>query len=259
MPDVVIDASSPALVTGNSVTSLTTAAFTPPNDSELVAVSIWDTTGAVTPSCAVTNNGAALTWTLRAEMDQGTGTLDGMISISTAPLPVGRSITVTSTPSGTGLAGDERGGLLVFVSSNQHLTAPVGATGTGESTTNNHTPTVYTSTVDRSLCIGGASNKTDVGVPTSTDTETAFTIAFAVEGMGVYKASVTTPSGSAVTLNFDAVGTAAAEWNWAAIEMVPASGPVSIPIPAGSSPFLGRVLDILIQMSNDARLIIRKS
>lgn len=218
------DASSPAIVTGNSVTSVTTAAFTPPNDHILVAESIWDTTGTPAAVIEITNNGAALTWTQQKHLDGSTTGQDGVVAIWTAPLPVGRSITVTSTPTNTGLSFDERGGLKVYAVP-ADMADPVGATGSGQSTTNDITPTVYTSTVDNSRGYGCASNKTDRGLPVSSDEEHAFTIGSAVEGMANYKASVTTPSGSGVTLNFDAFGTGTAQWNWIAVEILPPGAP----------------------------------
>ena len=222
---IAIDASSPALATGNSVTAVTTATFNPPANSLLIAVSMWDTTGAVTPSVAMTNNGAALdvAWTLAKKMDQSTGATDGLVHIYTGQITSSRTgMTITSTPSGTGFAFDERGGLKVYVVTG-HTASPLGATGSGESATNNITPTVYTSTVNNSWCFGGATNKTDLGAPTSTDVETAFSLAFAVEGEAVTKAAATATSGTGETLNFDAAGASAAAWNWAAIEIKPAA------------------------------------
>lgn len=220
-----VDASTPVIASvGSGVFSVTTASFTPPVDSLLVAVCFSDnaTGSSNDPAPTVTNSGTAFTWTLgparNPSEDNG-----GSCKIYTAKVTVSQAMTVTYATGGSGGTGHACK-LKVEVVTGQDLTSPIGATGEGSSATNNITPTVYTSTVDLSLAIGGAVDWSANGVPTSTDVEDGAHTANQISAVACYKASTTTPSGSAVTLNFDAAGAAAADWNWVAVEIKPAAG-----------------------------------
>lgn len=97
---VVIDASSPAIVTGNP--TATTASFTPPDGSILVVAFAGNTFGAPGPSIpTVTDNlGVHLTYTLsdwRSRPDDTTWHPDGQTAIWTAPVATGAAMTVAVT------------------------------------------------------------------------------------------------------------------------------------------------------------------
>jgi hypothetical protein len=78
------DGSSPAGVTSNSVITLTTASFTPPTGSLLVAMVQSNGAGGVT-TMAVTDTGLGLTWTEQVKQN---GAGNGYAGIWTAPVPV---------------------------------------------------------------------------------------------------------------------------------------------------------------------------
>jgi hypothetical protein len=103
---IAIDGSSPAGANGTtSQASVTTASFTPPNGSLLVARgSCYASSGDDTSQNAITDS-AGLTWTKRVERTQnqdGGGITPPPITIWTAPVVTGTAMTVTtSAPAGT--------------------------------------------------------------------------------------------------------------------------------------------------------------
>lgn len=225
---IALDASSPAIVTGNNGSAVS-ASFTPPDSTVLVACLISNgtspnNTGTPTFSCS----GGSLTWTKRAErIDTDTGSpQEGGAAIYTAPVTTGASMTVTG---GNGGTTDEQIAVKVYALTGCDLASPVGATGEGSSTTNNITPTAYTSTATGSRAIGCASEWNALGAPVSTDDESSFHIAMAVSGTAVIKAANSGASGSSITLNFDGFGTGGAAWNWCAVEIKPATVTTSLP------------------------------
>ena len=83
---VAVDGSSPAAVTSVSATALTTASFTPPGGSLLVATVATDGNG----SGAVTMTGSSspvLTWTQRVSVVSSVGGTFAYIGVLTAPVP----------------------------------------------------------------------------------------------------------------------------------------------------------------------------
>lgn len=184
-------------------TNPTTASFTAPAGSLLVASVTPNSTG------TMSNTGTALTWTLRST--------SGGSRIFTAPNPTLQS-SITATTTGANIA------LKIWVVTGADLSSPVGATNSGSTTTNNATVAVYTSTVNnsRGFCAAGELNGLGPGA-TSTDTFAVTYLGSAVAGMSLNKAANTTPSATAVTFNMDGNGTSAADWNWAAVEILPAA------------------------------------
>lgn len=201
---VAIDASSPAVVSSIG-TSLTTASFNPPDSSLLVATVM----GGNNPS--MSNNGAAITWTSRVASIE--------VEIFTAPLPTGRTGMTVTVTSGSSVSW----GFKLDVVTGANLSSPVGATGTGDSSTNNLTATGYASTVAASRGISGAFDENGLGLPSTTDDGAAWSNVFA--GIRVAKAANTAVAGTSVTFNFDAAGSSSAGWDWAAVEIVPALDP----------------------------------
>lgn len=202
---IAIDASTPALVTGG--TSATTASFTAPTNSLLVAVCAF---GVGIGTTSVVNSGTGLTWTLQ----ESSATYDANPSIFTAPAPISAARTVTAqTTSPVSTA------LKLLVVTGADLTAPVGATGAGDSTTPNLTAPVYTSTVAGSRAVGIATDSNADTTPTSSDVGFGFSLS-SYSGTAVHKAADTATPGTGVTLNFNG-GAAARLWDWAAIEILP--------------------------------------
>lgn len=220
---IAIDATTPALVSGS--TSCTTASFTAPVDSLLVALC---SAGGGSSTLTVTNNGTALTWTTNVfhMISTDTGAFGATALIATAPAPIStaRTVTFTSNAGGSPVAMK-----LLVITGADIAGVPVGAVGENHSTTPNITPNVYTSTVDNSRAVGIGADNTGSTTPTSSDTGFAYS-AGGVSGIAVYKAADTTPAGSVVTLNFNG-GAIARQWNWAAAEILPFVPPYIPPRP----------------------------
>lgn len=200
-------ASSPPLTSGLGNTFITNQ-FSPPSDSLLVALLMcFDSTDR-----APTNSGTSLTWTLRKDNPSGSA------RIYTAPNAAAQTnITVTAEFS------SGQGALRVYVITGHDAVTPVGADGSGTSTTNNATVNGYVSTRDGSRGIAAAVDSNGLGVPSSSDDEDGWNNSVGLCGMAVIKAANT--SGLAtVTFNLDAFGASTPAWDWAAIEVLPALG-----------------------------------
>jgi hypothetical protein len=187
---IAFDASSPAVVSGIG-TTLTTASFDPPDQSLLVATVMGSASG------TMSNNGSALTWTSRVS--------GSSVQIFTAPLASGRTGMTATVTTGSSVSW----GFKLDVLTGADLGTPTGATGTGSSTSNNIDINGYVSTIASSRGI----------LPTSTDDEAAWSSVF--DGMRVAKAANTATPGTTVTFNLDAFGTGAANWSFAAVEILP--------------------------------------
>jgi hypothetical protein len=219
---IAVDASTPAIVTG--VTPRTTASFTAPADSLLVAL-CSSNSGSVTHT--VTNSGTALTWTSRAKRDIfDSGAATPAVEIFTAPAApsVARTVTLTSNNGGDTIE------LKLLVLTGVDLAAPVGATGEGSSATANLNAAVYTSTGANSRAVGIAADQNQAGTPTSSDVGFAWNITGESSGIAVYKAADTPVIGTGVTLNFNGTG-GTRSWNWCAIEVLAAVVPYLAPRP----------------------------
>ncbi|WP_214327837.1 phage tail family protein [Nonomuraea sediminis] len=209
---IAIDAGSPAIATsgGTTVSSVTTGSFTRPAGGLLVAMvmAYSDTEPAV--------SGGGLTWTKRVEL--------GQVEIWTAPVTGSGSMTVT-VDNLTGSFG-RAVSVKVDAVTGQHASSPIGASGSGSSTNNTLNVTGYTSTVDNSRGFMAALEGAGLGVPTSSDTGFGWSTSTGVttvSGIAVRKSANTPTAGTAVTFNADAPGTSAADWDWVALEIKPAS------------------------------------
>ncbi|MEV0382430.1 hypothetical protein [Nonomuraea sp. NPDC050643] len=199
--------SSPSLVSTTNGSSLTTASFTAPDNSVVVACSI------IGQIPTISNSDAALTWTSRKVMT------DDRASVWTAPVVAERTgLTVTAVAQA---GGSFQGALSVYVFTGVELSAPVGADGNGTSTTNNVTVNGYSSTKDGSRGLAIARDTSAGGTPTSTDDERAWAGLLNIAAMSITKSANTATSGTTVTFNLDAAGAAAAAWTWIAVELVP--------------------------------------
>lgn len=232
-----VDASTPAFAAA-ATDPWTTASFTPPNDSLLVVVVTANGSGSAAPVLTVTSTG--LTFTSRVTG----GTVDPYVEIFTSEVGANggtaRTVSVETNLLGSNF---DSGGVKVYVLTGQHATF-VDATGSGTSITNNITPTVLTTVSDGSWVFGGGSEWNSLGIPTSTDVNEGYDDAD-MSFICVRKSATTSPAG-AVTLNFDAAGTDAATWAWAAISIAPATGGVTAsPTGIASAEVFGTVAAVL--------------
>lgn len=205
---------SPTLVTASfGASTVATGSFSPPVGSLLVAA-VATVNGEVTGL-----SGGSLTWTRRV---QSISTF--YVEMWTAPAPSGGSGITASA----GLDGITAAALKVWVLTGQHA-SPIGTTGTGATTTNNAAVNAYTSTGSASRGFIVAVDGGTGGTPSSTDDEEAFGTSFF--GLAATKAANSGASGSTIQFNLDASGTGAADWEWAALEILAAP---DIPRPARS-------------------------
>lgn len=207
---IALSGTSPALATDEVDGTLPTASFSPPAQSLLVAsAAATDSNGALSVS------GGSLTWTRRVQRN----VFDTfMVEMWTAPCPAGAS-NITTTLTSDGFEGTFAAALKVDVWTGADLTTPTGATGQGASTTNNVTVNGFTATVIGSRGVAAAIDTNLLGLPSSTDDETAFDLGF-LDGMFVRK-SANTASLTNVQFNLDAFGTGTPAWEWVALEILP--------------------------------------
>ncbi len=214
-----VSASSPVRVNDNVVANVdvTTASFTPPANSILVVTVNIDATGAGDYNVVVTSAPAvAFTTNVERNRTESGGGYAGIFTgVKTTSEPMTVSVRRTN-----GAAFIEKLSVKVYVVTGGNTTTPVGAVGEGNSAVDNFTASAYTSTVNNSLAFGTATDFSAQGLPSSTDIEDAAHFPGAISVLSVYKSSVTTPVGTAVTLNFDA-GASAPSWKWVAAEISP--------------------------------------
>lgn len=205
--------------------NITSGSFTPPNNSLLVLCISLDT--AANTNVTPTVSGGGLTWTLRAEADEGTDTTTsgGHASIYTAPVTTGSSMTIVV---GTSEATTRQCSCKVYIVTGQHA-SPIGASSNAHSTTNNATLSVTATGAGRMFGCGTDWNALGAGTtsPTSTDVESADTFSGAIDVISAYASSDHT-SGS-VGINFDAAGASAPDWNLAVLEILAAAGSTFTP------------------------------
>lgn len=166
-------------------------------------------------STTYTMAGGSLEWTKSAS---------DVADIWTAPVTGSGSMTVTvGNLSDVNFFG--RGAAIKVVGlTGQDPLAPIGQSGTGESTVNNLTAVGYTSSVGGSRGFFAAVDSEALGTPSSTDTGFGWSFDagfFSVSGIFVYKTTNTAASGTNVTFNADESGSSAADWSWTALEIVP--------------------------------------
>jgi hypothetical protein len=217
-----IDASSPARFnlahgTPNDDPTGTSATFNPPAGSLLVLSVACDTAAGNSPS--ITYSGGGLTYAERVYRGDAEGTA-GVISLCTAPVPVGGSQTVTIVVNNMGVSrnSDVAGSCKVWVVTGQDA-SPIGASAENSSTTDDWTPAGPTTGAANSLVFGTGGDWNAAGAPTSSDlTEDAFTNSY-YSGLHGYKLVA---SAGDTTINFNAAG--APDWNMVSLEIKEASG-----------------------------------
>ncbi|MCK2214298.1 hypothetical protein MF672_010915 [Actinomadura sp. ATCC 31491] len=207
---IALHASSPALVTDEVDGTTPTAAFSPPAQSLLVAMA-----AAADEDGSLTISGGSLTWTRRAQRDIG-GTF--ALEIWTAPCAAGAT-GITTTLTNNGFLGSFAAALKVDVFTGADLTTPTGATGQNLTSTNASNVNAYTATAIGSRGVAVAVELNSLGLPSSTDDESAFDLA-QLDGMMIRKAA-NSASLATVTFNLDAAGSSTASWEWLAVEIMP--------------------------------------
>lgn len=222
---VAVDASTPAIASANpSVNqSITTASFTPPNNSLLVAAVLMEATSAVGPGWAFSGGGS---WTNQVDHDWDEAFGNSFIAIATQYVPTGGAGTVSWTrPNNTGGGnGIRTARLKVWVLTGVDSGTPVdsiGANNEGGSTTNNLTTSSLTAGANGLLMVAAANAVgTGAGGTTSSDLTADFpqyTGQFAgqlFDGVFGYKAVT---SGATVNANLNAQGTGSVEHDYCQI------------------------------------------
>jgi hypothetical protein len=210
------------VMSADSAATVTSTSFNVNADDLILIFVNSDTTGDIDQTVTLSDNQTPdLAWALIADRDAAEGTaLGGYVGAwwaQPSSAITGLTVTATRTITETVFA------IKPYVVTGHDTKMPIGAKWEGESTTNNWSPTTYSSTVNNSRAFGAATDYTDQGLPASTD------IADAGKGPGaplsnlswltLYKDSDTTPSGTAVTVNFDAAGALAPDWTAIAFEV----------------------------------------
>lgn len=95
--------------------------------------------------------------------------------------------------------------------------SPIGQTGNGSSTTNNITPTIFTSTADNSYAAVMGADFNALGTITSSDLTIQTSNQIPASYASGYKSLGTAGS---ETANLNAAGTGAADWQWLAVEIL---------------------------------------
>lgn len=208
---VAVDASSPARVSASAAT-VTTAAFTPPAGSLLVACIAGDTgTGSYTVHMDGGTGLGAWTGAQQGSVD-ATGS-NGLAALAWKTA-AGGSQTVQVTITGTTVA---QVSLAVYVLTGVD-TAAISATqlGRGASGTNDFTTPTLTTTVD-ALVIVSAMDFNNRGLPSSSDLTANAADLSVMDVLSGYKTATTTST----TANLNAAGTSGAGWRWVAWQFPP--------------------------------------
>ena len=214
-----VDGSAPIRFTGTPGDNIdiTSASFTPPANSLMMcAVNTNSNAQATLVSVSDSEGG---TWVEEVRRNLTEAGLEGHASIwrrTTAVTAVSMTVSVRRTNDSGGTGAFDRVSAKVYVITGQHAT-PIPTTGEGSSTTNNLTASIFTSAHANSLALVCGTDWNANGLPTSSDlTIDAFNHAGVLSGLSGYK---TLGTAGAETANLDAAGTAAAEWNWCAVEI----------------------------------------
>jgi hypothetical protein len=226
--DTVARVTATAAFAGTALTA-TTASFTPPSGSLLVAFLSANesaTNNAINGAMATTG----LTWTKRAERGCATNgsatNSEGYVSCWTAPVVTGAAMTVAGTIDWPDNFVAYSVSLKVYIVTGQHA-SPIGQTGAAGPTTSDASgvlnPTLFTSSAGGRAFYGmternGGSGS--AGLSTSTDTEDAqYNASDFVGRLSAYKAA--DHAAGAVVGSFDAA--AQTVFNWAAVEIIAAA------------------------------------
>lgn len=121
-----LDASTPAAVATTTAAPVSTASFTPPSGSILVAHYVYNTTNTGS-AVTISNSGTALTWNLIRQVGVGqNGGVLGGVYVAWAHLPTSRALTVTAAQT---VYTEAQAWLRVRVITGANTVAPIGAVG----------------------------------------------------------------------------------------------------------------------------------
>jgi hypothetical protein len=214
---VAIDASTPAAVKSDTaVSSLTTAAFTPPIGAVLLMVAIFDTATSTRVGTPSTVTGSTATWTTVANYNNGNGTTGGLVHISWTRVTASASTTVRVTwPASNDCA------LKVWVLTGAPSSgSPIGATGNATYSSNPQTVS-YTSTATGSQGFIGLEDFSQAGGKTISNTTSEIALSSNSNGNIARDSSVSTATGQTRSFTISgATGSASVGW----VEVIPASG-----------------------------------
>jgi hypothetical protein len=255
---IAIDASSPIRVTHTgdctfqpAQPTVTTAAFNPPANSVLLVLVNADASSdnSITfqdPNIVITNNGAALTWTMIAQRDAfddatGNGGHASAFYTTLSSARSGMTITVTNSVPDTGPPdpfADCSLSAKAYVVTGADTSSPIGNKAEGSSASNNLTTTAYTTSVANTRGFAVGTDFNSHGGPTTDGTATAdsFDVVGTTEGISMYKNSDTATLGSSVTFNM--VTSAPALWNWVSFEVLTGSSAMPRRIKFGTNRIL---------------------
>ena len=223
---IAVDGSTPARFTGTPADNvdITSASFTPPAGALLVCCVSMNSNGVGTLASVSDSQGGTWVEDVRRNFTDG---LEGHASVWHRLNAPNTSMTVsvrrTNSSGGGGDPDFNRISAKCYVVTGAHASSPVPTVGEGSSATNNLTASIFTSAFANSFAFVAATDWNANGTPTSSDlTVDAFHHAGVLSGMSGFKSLGAT---GAKTANLDAAGTAAAEWNWAAVEVREDAGP----------------------------------
>lgn len=211
---IAIDPSSPP-ITAVGDSARTTAAFSPPDETVLVALAATQYSFGFH---TISNSGAALSWTKVVDRFAN-GNPAGGVTIWVAKNATARTnLTVTATSGGGGVSQV----LKVFVVTGADMDDWIGNSGSGGATTSSLTvSSAYTSSAAGSRGFFVGSDWEAAGAPTVGLGDTGFTFhgADGISGAVVHKAANTAAAGTVVGFSLSASGSR--EWNWGAVEILP--------------------------------------
>jgi hypothetical protein len=222
---IAIDASSPANVSGSG-SAKTTVSFNPPGNSLLVACFGFE--GGLS-GVTVSNNGTALTWTARASaINLGASGSAFIYTAYLASAQTGMTVTATSGKS------SDTGGLKLFVVTGVDSTAPVGKTATGSQFAGNINVNAYTATKPDTLGIFMCHDWSGEAAPSAPSgyTGTGWLVSGHDGGIGEYTTAASTTTGQQIKVQANTTA-GGAEWNWAAIELLPGTAAPATPAFSG--------------------------
>lgn len=214
-----LDASTPAqaVTTGTApALTATTASFTAPNNSVLIASAYAAGPNAAATQSWVVSDTGSLTWTLINSRDVSEGNSGGVTHYwAKTTSAASRTVSVQATSS-LGDTWDVVLDLRVWTGAN--LADPIGAIGEGSSTSNEITPSAFTSEAASSILIAAVQDWNALGVPSSSDlTASTYDRAGIYSGLSGYKLL---GAAGAQTFNYNSFGAGSPLLNWCAFELL---------------------------------------
>lgn len=202
----------------------TISSYTPAVGSILLLRIACDSAAGVSPTITLGGTDPE-TWTQRVYRSDGEGTA-GTVAIYTCTVGTSgartTTVTVNDVYNNAFVANSKHLGFAEISEKDDPHASPIGNVAEGSSTTNNITPTGPTTANPNADVFAVATDWNALGAATSSDlTETGFHIAGVISGLYGHKSVA---SAGATSINFDAAGTGAADWNWVAIAIETAGG-----------------------------------